>query len=69
MKIPINNTPPGQLQKYLTGDLGVAVRHLDRIKNGILQPTPAVIDEIRRSVEACLARIERDVPAEVLRAS
>jgi hypothetical protein len=61
---PINETPAGKLQRYLIGDLGVAVRHLERIRRGILEPVPAVLDEIENSVLRCIARIERDVPCE-----
>ncbi len=56
-----NETPKGQLKKYLIGDLGPARRHLQRIDQNILQPTPAVLREIRSSIETCIARIERDV--------
>jgi len=56
----INETPKGQLGKYLIGDLGVARRHIERVKSGTL-PCSAVIDEISRSIEDCVARIERDI--------
>lgn len=59
-----SQTPPGQLQKYLIGDLGVARRHLERIRNRILEPTDGVLDEISNSVEECIARIVRDVSGE-----
>jgi hypothetical protein len=59
----ITDTPKGQLAKYLVGDLAVARRHLERLHLGALHPSPAVLDEIRRSVEDCVKRIERDVPA------
>lgn len=58
----INETPPGKLRDYLIGDLGVAVRHLHRIKRRELMPVPGVLDEIGRSIEDCIERIERDVP-------
>ena len=57
-----NETPDGQLRKYLIGDLQVALRHLDRISQGILQPTPAVMREITNSVLDCVERIQRDMP-------
>ena len=60
-----NETPPGRLREYLVGDLGVARRHLDRIRTGILMSTPAVLGEISRSVETCVQRIERDIPMAV----
>jgi hypothetical protein len=59
-----NETPPGKLGLYLVGDLGPARRHLERIRQGTLQPTPRVLDEISRAIETCVARIERDLPAQ-----
>ncbi len=56
-----NETPTGKLKQFLVGDLGVARRHLQRIDQGLLEPTPAVMREIRSSIETCIARIERDV--------
>jgi hypothetical protein len=58
----INQTAPGRLQAYLIGDLGPARRHLERIRTGVLQPTPGVLDEIEASIERCVERIQRDVP-------
>jgi hypothetical protein len=55
-----NETPKGQLAKYLIGDLAVARRHIERVKNGTL-PCALVIGEISRSVEDCVKRIERDI--------
>jgi hypothetical protein len=65
----INETPEGQLGKYLIGDLAVARRHLARIKDGTFaKGVPLmVLDEISRSIEDCVSRIQRDVkdlPAE-----
>lgn len=57
----INETPVGKLKTYLIGDLGVARRHLARIRDGVLVPSSAVLCEIQRSIEDCVARIERDV--------
>lgn len=62
--ISINDTPPGELQKYLIGDLQVALRHLERIKNRLLEPSPAVLREIENSILSCLERIKRDVPGD-----
>jgi hypothetical protein len=59
-----NKTPPGKLGEYLIGDLGVAYRHLKRIRTGALRPVPAVLDEIERSVTTCIQRIERDLIAQ-----
>ena len=56
-------TPPGQLGAYLIGDLGPARRNLQRIREGVLPPTGAIITEIQRSIEACIERIRRDLPA------
>ena len=61
----INETPKGQLGKYLIGDLGVARRHLQRIKEGQLPAVPMVLEEISRSVETCVKRIERDIKDEL----
>ena len=58
-----NETPQGQLAKYLIGDLGVARRHLERLRTGVLTLTPGVLREISQSIETCVARIERDMPA------
>jgi hypothetical protein len=59
----INETPQGQLGKYLVGDLGVARRHLQRLKSGEIPMKLAgmVLHEISNSIEACVARIERDI--------
>ena len=57
----INETPPGQLAKYLLGDLGVALRHCQRVREGSLEPTHAVFHEVQRSIEDCVARIKRDL--------
>ena len=57
-----NETPPGQFKIYAIGDLGVARRHLQRIRDGMLKPSIAVLDEISMSVEQCVRRIERDAP-------
>jgi hypothetical protein len=56
-----NETPPGRLAEYLIGDLGVALRHLHRLSEGQLRPSDVVIREIKRSVETCIKRIERDM--------
>lgn len=56
----INETPRGQLGKYLIGDLAVARRHIARVLGGTL-PSNMVIMEIGRSVEDCVKRIERDI--------
>lgn len=63
--MPINETPPGQLADYLIGDLGVAHRHLERLRQGIIKPSPVVIREIERSIEDCVERINRDVKQSV----
>lgn len=59
----INQTPEGQLGKYLIGDLAVARRHLARVKDGTFKNgiSLMVLDEISRSIEDCVQRIERDV--------
>lgn len=57
----INPTPPGQLKKYLLGDLGPARRHLQRIVLGTLSPVPGVIAEIEDSINRCVLRIQRDI--------
>jgi hypothetical protein len=59
--VGINETPRGQLGKYLIGDLGVARRHIQRIRQGVLPASGAVMAEISRSVEDCVARIARDI--------
>src|SRR4051812_38223550 len=41
---------PHFLPVKLLGDLSPARRHLQRIRQGVLPPTPAVLDEIARSV-------------------
>lgn len=56
-----NDTPPGRLGDYLLGDLGVALRHLERIKLGLLKPVPGVMQEIERSITDCVKRIKRDL--------
>jgi hypothetical protein len=57
----INNTPPGQLAQYLIGDLGVAKRHLQRLGAGSFPASRGILLEIERSVDDCIARIQRDV--------
>lgn len=57
----VNKTPPGRLREYLIGDLAVARRHLLRIKEGRLPPTPSILAEISRSIDDCIERIERDL--------
>ncbi len=62
----INETPKGQLGKYLKGDLALAERHLFRIATGRwkIEDTTLfrmVLREVRRSVEDCVKRIERDI--------
>ena len=61
--VDINDTPPGQLAKYLIGDLGVARRHLVRLLEGQFAGlnTNRVYEEIQDSIERCVARIERDL--------
>lgn len=56
----INETPDGQLGKYLIGDLGVARRHLARIEEGF-PVSLGLLREVSRSVEDCVRRIERDL--------
>lgn len=63
--VPPNETPPGRRGAYIIGDLGVAHRHVQRIKSGQLPPSPAVIAEIEKSIETCVARVERDLAGEV----
>lgn len=55
-----SETPKGQLGKFLIGDLAVARRHIERVLSGAL-PCNFVIGEISRSIEDCVARIERDI--------
>lgn len=57
----INKTPEGQLGKYLIGDLAVARRHLERIRQGILPAEPMVLEEISDAIERCVKRITRDI--------
>ena len=57
----INETPQGQLGKYLIGDLAVARRHLERIQGGVFPANALVIQEISRSIEDCVKGIQRDV--------
>lgn len=59
----INETPEGQLGKYLIGDLGVARRHLARVREGTFKNgiPVMVLEEISRSIEDCVSRIQRDV--------
>jgi len=57
----INETPNGQLGKYLIGDLGVARRHIQRLLEGTLVPSAGLFQEISRSIEDCVQRISRDV--------
>jgi hypothetical protein len=57
----INETPKGRLGKYLIGDLGIARRHIQRLTDGTLLPSRALFLEIRRSIEDCVERIERDI--------
>lgn len=59
---PTNVTPPGELKQYLIGDLGVARRHIQAIKNSELPASLSVLNEMEASVERCVARIERDMP-------
>jgi hypothetical protein len=44
---------------YAIGDLGVARRHMQRLRDGILQPTPMVMEEISASIERCVERLEQ----------
>ena len=57
----INETPEGKLKGYLIGDLGVALRHLERLDSGTISLSQGVVKEIRRSIEDCIERILRDV--------
>ena len=62
MELP--ETPEGQLPEFLIGDLGPAVRHLARLKNGDYDGSPIlpmVYREIEQSLERCITRIKRDV--------
>lgn len=49
------------LKEFIIGDLGPARRHLERIRTGVLQPVPAVVNEIDASIERCVERVQRDV--------
>ena len=60
-----NDTPEGQLAKYLIGDLGVARRHVSRILLGELPASRSVLEEIRGSIARCVRRIERDMSGEI----
>jgi hypothetical protein len=53
------------LRELLVGDLGPAIRHLDRIKRGALPPSPAVLDEIEAAIARCVERILASVPDDV----
>ena len=73
----INETPPGwslegeiwrrvldsnqRLAEYLIGDLGVVRRHLHRLQTGQIKPSLGLFNEMSRSVEDCIKRIERDL--------
>ena len=60
----VNETPKGQLGSYLIGDLGVARRHLARIRDGVIPPSKAVLAEVSNSIEWCVQRICRDIQDE-----
>jgi hypothetical protein len=49
------------LAELIVGDLGPARRHLERIRRGQLQPTSAVLDEIEKAIERCVARVQERV--------
>lgn len=56
-----NATPSVEkLPIYLIGDLGPARRHIQRLLDGELPPTPSVLLEIQDSLIRCVRRIERD---------
>lgn len=57
------DTYTDHLLAQLLGDLGVARRHLERLRVGILRPVPAVMDEIEASVQRCADRIENELSA------
>lgn len=59
----INETPEGKLADYLIGDLAVARRHLARVREGMFKNgiPIMVLEEISRSIEDCIERIERDI--------
>lgn len=49
------------LAEQLEGDLGVARRHVERLRLRQLPPSPAVLREISDSIERCVARIRAEV--------
>lgn len=59
----MDETPKGELAKYLKGDLAVARRHLTRLRMGLMPPAimQRIYEEIEQSIDRCVARIERDV--------
>ena len=61
-----NETPSGQLAKYLLGDLGPARRHVALLILGELSASRSVLEEIRDSIARCVRRIERDMGEEAV---
>lgn len=63
MNVDASNYPPRRpLRTFLVGDLGPAIRHLERIREGHLLPTTMVLDEIEQSIARCVHRILDEVP-------
>jgi hypothetical protein len=58
-------TPPGQLGEYLFGDLGVAVRHLNRLPREDTI-TATIYDDIFASIQRAMDRIMRDMQPEAV---
>lgn len=47
-----------KLADQLIGDLGPAMRHIWRLQTGELTVTPGLLQELQRSIENCVERIQ-----------